>query len=117
MAALHKGLQAFLASSSTEFEAVATTEGDPSPYETLLPGLRVRKAQGPVILGRAPSGWLVLEGSRENLERYTSYFHFPQGSEDGHHHPENCNVPGYMSASSLNLVIEVDSRLEGESAA
>ena len=116
MASLHKALRTFLASSAVEFEATAKTDGTASPYERFLAGLRVRKSEGPITLSKAhgQGEWLVLEGSQENLERYASYFHFPQDTEDGHHHPETCDVPGYMSKTSLNLIIEVDSTFDGE---
>jgi hypothetical protein len=42
---------------------------DPSPYEVFLPGLVVRKADGPIRLSQLASGWLTLEGSVENLRR------------------------------------------------
>ena len=71
------------------------------------------------MLSQLPNGWLNLEGSTPNLSRYASYFHFPREEEEefGHHHPENCNVPGYLSASSMNLIIEADSALSEEGAA
>ena len=117
MAALHEALQAFLSSPATEFTAPAKTDGDPNPYERLLAGLFVRKTDGPVVLGRNEGDWLILQGSQENLGLYASHFHFPNGADGGHHHPENCDAPGYMSPISLSLIIEIDSTFNGESAA
>jgi hypothetical protein len=117
MSLIHEALQTFLASSAVEFELPAKADGDPSPYDSFLQGLRVRKSEGPIVLSKAPNDWLILRGSQENLERYASYFHFPQGTTSGHHHPENCGIPGYISKSSLNLIVEVDSSFEGECAA
>jgi hypothetical protein len=46
-----------------------------------------------------------------------SYFYFRPEEESEHHHPENCDVPGYVSQSSMNLIIEADSTWGAESAA
>jgi hypothetical protein len=114
---LHKRLIAFLSSPARELEVLAQQDGSPAPYEAFLPGLRVRKGSGPIVLSKLPNGWLSLEGSEDNLRRYASYFHFPPDQEAGHHHPENCNLPGYMANSSLNLIIESDSSWGEEGAA
>ncbi len=114
---LHGRLQAFLSANSVELELHAEQDGDPAPYEAFVPGLRVRKGTGPIVLGQASDGWLVLEGSEENLRRYVSYFYFKPEQEAGHHHPENCNVPGYVSSRSMNLIIEADSTWGEEDAA
>jgi len=114
---LHDTIQVFLSSSSVALELPAEQDGEPAPYEAFLSGLRIRKTTGPIVLSQLASGWLVLEGSVENLGRYTSYFYFRPEQESGHHHPENCNVPGYISQSSMNLIIEADSTRGAESAA
>ena len=107
---LHDRLQAFLSSDSIELELRAEQGGDPSPYDTFLPGLIIRKANGPILLSQRPSGWLSLEGSVENLRRYVSYFYFGPDQESGHHHPEHCDLPGYLASASMSLIIEADSR-------
>jgi hypothetical protein len=109
---VHDSLQTFLSSDEVELELNAKQDGSPAPYEAFLPGLRVRKGAGPIVLSQLPNGWLVLEGSRENLGRYSSYFYFKPEQKSGHHHPEHCNVPGYLSPGSMNLIIEADSTWE-----
>lgn len=106
---LHRQLQLFLASADDELKLLAEQDGSPAPYDAFLPGLQVRKTVGPILLSQPPSGWLRLEGSTENLRRYVSHFSFPVGQESGHRHPENSDVPGYMSKESLSLIIEADS--------
>ena len=44
---LHSALHAFLSSASIELELPAAQGGSPAPYETFLPGLRVRKGADP----------------------------------------------------------------------
>jgi hypothetical protein len=108
---LHDKLQAVLSSASIELELRAEQDGDPSPYQVFLPGLVVRKTDGPILLSQSQAhGWLSLQGSVQNLRRYVSYFYFGPGQEGGHHHPENCDLPGYLSSSSMSLIIEADSR-------
>lgn len=114
---LHDTIRVFLSSSSFDLELPAKQDGEPAPYEAFLPGLRIRKTTGPIVLSQLPSSWLALEGSVENLVRYASYFYFRPEEESGHHHPENCDVPGYVSQSSMNLIIEADSTWGAESAA
>jgi hypothetical protein len=114
---LHDTIQVFLSSSSVALELPAKQDGDPTPYEALLPGLRIRKTTGPIVLSQLATGWLALEGSVANLGRYASYLYFRPEETSGHHHPENCNAPGYISQTSMNLIIEADSTWGTESAA
>jgi len=116
LAQLHTALQTFLASSSLELLLPAEQSGDPAPYEAFLPGIRVRKTSGPIVLRRLADGWLDLAGSTEHLLRYASFFWFPPGEDSGHHHPEHSRVPGYMSPSSMSLIIEADSTWPGHGA-
>jgi hypothetical protein len=113
---LHGILRSFLALPSVEIEGPAEQTGNPAPYEALLPGLRVRKSTWPIVLRQMSDGWLKLEGSAENLLRYVSYFYFRPEQESGHHHPENCHVPGYLARDSMKLIIEADSTWGDEGA-
>ena len=117
LAQLHSDLRAFIASASLELSLPAEQSGSPAPYETFLPGLRVRKATGPIVLRHAADGWLELSGSAENLLRYSAYFWFPPGEESAHHYPEHSSVPGYLSPSSMSLIIEADSTWENDGVA
>jgi hypothetical protein len=117
LAQLHRALEVFLSSEAMELELCADQDGDPRPYEAFLPGLCVRKSAGPIVLRQLATGWLALEGSMENLHRYASYFYFRPEQESGHHHPENCDIPGYLSPASMSLIIEADSTWGEESAA
>jgi hypothetical protein len=47
---VHNSLQAFLSSDEVELELKAKQDGSPAPYEAFLPGLRVRKRAGPIVL-------------------------------------------------------------------
>jgi len=116
LAAIHDQLVAFLAAPTNALRLPAEQDGSPAPYETFLPGLQVIKGSGPIVLSLLADHWLNLEGSEQNLRRYVSYFCFEPSEESGHHHPEHCDIPGYMSSSSLSLIIEADATW-GESSA
>jgi hypothetical protein len=72
-------------------------------------GLQIRKSEGPIRLQLTEQHWLVLTGSKENLSRYVSFFHFDESEEGAHHHPEHENVSAYTAQGSMSLVIEVES--------
>jgi hypothetical protein len=105
---LHRRLQSFLNSESVELELEAEQAGDPSPYESFLAGLRIRKGSKAIVLSQASNGWLALEGSPENLRVYVSHFYFKPNQASGHHHPENHDLEGYISPASMRLIIEAE---------
>lgn len=115
LATLHEKLEAFLASTEPKLSVEAEVDGDPAPYAEFLPGLRVFKTAGSIVLRRGGDGWLELSGSRPNLERYVAHFYFQQGTESDHHHPDNVDLPEYFTPGSLRLIIEVDSFWEADS--
>jgi len=104
--ALHSQLTSFLESCATETSFPADVTHDPAPFEDFLPGLRVKKAEGKVVLRLADDRWLELAGSKENLAEYIRHFRFDDPDADVHHHPENGS---HMSRGSMHLVVEADS--------
>jgi hypothetical protein len=104
--ALHEQLNAFLASSTQEASFPADVNLSPAPHDEFLNGLRVYKAQGPLMLKLSSDRWLELSGAENNLAKYISHFHFKNKNENDHHHPDNAN---YMSKGSMCLIIEADS--------
>jgi hypothetical protein len=116
MATTHQRLLDFLSSSKSEIVLTAETAGSLAPHETFLSGLRIRKTDGPINLEMSSDSYLSLSGSPQNLSLYVAYFKF-EGTEDGnHHHPEYVlenGEPrrGYLTPSSLSLIIEVNSDL------
>lgn len=114
MKASHKILSVFLQTETENIDLPADVSGSPEPYEKLLRGLRVVKSAGRIHLRIDEREWLVLSGSTENLKTYISYFEFKKDEEGNHHHPAYAFEGGepkkeYLSADSLNLIIELDS--------
>lgn len=117
MKALYKRLTEFLMSDDPVIELLAEAPVSPEPYEDnqVLRGLRVIKAQGPIMLRIDENNGLELSGLSENLKIYISYFEFDADEDGEHHHPEYVlNEDGepqkdYLTPGALSLVIEVDS--------
>lgn len=103
---LHSRLSEFLASRAMETSFPADVTLDPAPYKAFLPGLRVKKAEGPTALRLGDDGWLELAGSEMNLAAYVKHFRFEDPDSDDHHHPDNGS---HMARDSLCLIIEADS--------
>lgn len=108
MRASYEHLIAFLQSAEWATTLEADCTGTAEPYDGLLVGLIVEKANGPIKLSITPNKWLNLSGSVENLTHYISHFEFNDDEEGEHHHPEHMNVKNYISSDSLGLIIEVD---------
>lgn len=111
--ALHHQLKEFLASSAKDaiFEAEVTHSAE--PYHEFLKGLRLQKAQGPIMLRMTADRWLELTGSEDYLAEYVSHFKFEECEEDAHHHPDNAD---YMARGSMRLIIEVASSRKADHA-
>jgi hypothetical protein len=110
---LHQTLVKFLMSSLIEISLPAEVTQSPAPYQESLNGLRVQKSQGSIVLHLSQDRWLELAGSKDNLAKYVSHFHFQEPEDGDHHHPDHAS---YMAAGSLGLVIEADSTWAVDSA-
>jgi len=104
---INESIHRFLASNETTLDLEAEVTGDPSPHLEFVPGLRLHKTEGPILLRNDADGWLHLEGSVSNLAIYASHFLFQE--EFGHHHPELVSKAGYLDPDTLSLIIEADS--------
>ena len=101
-------LDAFLATAATEITVPASTAGSAGPYNSLLPGLRLTRRPGPIMVTVEPSIGLAVAGSADNLAKWCSHFRFAPGANDGdHHHPDHIHKPGYLQAGTLSVIIEV----------
>jgi len=109
MNVLHEQLERFVGSEEAVLSLAADQSGVSAPYSELLAGLQIRKSEGQAYLQLTEQRWLLLTGSKENLSRYVSFFHFDQDEEGAHHHPEHVSVSGYIAQGSMSLIIEVDS--------
>jgi len=107
LASIHESIHRFLNSNETTLCLVADVTGDPSPHLEFVPGLRLHKTEGLILLRNDADGWLHLEGSAPNLTIYASHFLFEK--EYGHHHPELVCKTGYIDPNTLSLIIEADS--------
>jgi len=107
--ALYKVLLEFLASDRASLFLHAKQDGDPAPYDEFLAGLRIYKADGPLMLRLTSDRWLELAGSCENLKTYFSHFCFEENEDSGHHHPD---FGDHMARGTMRLIIEVDDSCE-----
>jgi hypothetical protein len=110
----YRRLTDFLSSPQAELTVAAERTGSPAPHDVFLPGLRIKKGDGPIHLRLTDDGYLSLTGSLENLSRYISSFEFDSNGEGKHHHPDYVTqngqpLRGYVAPSSMSLIIEIDS--------
>jgi len=105
MNALHAQMRNFLASESQSIRLDAEQWGSAEPHDELLPGLEIIKGDGPLLLTMTPEKWLTLRGSRTNLERYVSHFHFDK--DDENHCPDRPPAGDYISPVSMSMMVEV----------
>ena len=109
--AAYRRLKTFVSSGEETLVLTCETDGDPEPYEMFLNRLRIRKTSGALSLQLTPDHWLDLNGAVDHLARYIEFFQFDE--ECGHHHPEYVEIPGYISPTSMSLIIEADSTWPG----
>lgn len=107
--ALHQRLAQFIAGDETSLSLPAEADGNPAPYREFLPGLRIVKGEGTLLLSLASDRWLELRGSAANLLTYAGAFSFESDEESGHHHPD---FGGHMNAGSMRLIVEADDSWE-----
>lgn len=77
---------------------------DPSPYRTAVSRVLVRVTSGPTN-AYISGATLVLEGSRDNLQRFGSYLRFEAAQENAHVHFEHSAGNAFVAPQSLPLVI------------
>lgn len=98
----------FVASPQADLVLPAVTTLNPAPYESLLPSIRFAKREGSIMVTIDPSVGLSVVGAPENLALWCSHFRFPAHATEGeHHYPEHVQKSGYISPSSLSVIIEV----------
>jgi hypothetical protein len=98
----------FVASPRVDLVLPAVTTLNPAPYEALLPSIRFTKSEDSIMVSIDPRVGLSVVGAPEKLALWCSHFHFPaQATEGDHHHPEHVHKSGYISPSSLSVIIEV----------
>jgi hypothetical protein len=105
---LHKKLVSFLGSEQKQKIFEAETSGNPQPYDEFLTYLDILKSEGPINLSMTKDRGLLLEGSKQNLEKYIAHFQFEPGEDGNHHHPDNSLEKGYIAKGTLGLIIEAD---------
>ena len=87
----------FLESSSQEVSFPAITVGDPAPYEELLGGLRVKKAESNNCLSFSNDGWLLLSATHKDLSDFSKALLV---KKDGDHN--------HWYSRPVSLIIEAD---------
>jgi hypothetical protein len=87
-------------------EADATI--DPTPYETTLARMTIAEGRGPAKVTVCDEIELRVEGSREALETFASYFYFePDAKKGAHAHYEYYGGNDLIDLESVPLVISV----------
>jgi hypothetical protein len=80
---------------------------DPSPYDRLLAGLKIRKTSGPTLL-EEKEDYLIASGSVENLDRFSSYFRFGKENRIGdHHHFDYFDGDQFIAPESRSAVVSL----------
>ena len=87
-------------------EADATI--DPTPYEAALAKMTIAEGRGPAKVTVRDEIEVRVEGSREALEAFASYFYFePSAKEEAHAHYEYYGGSDLIDPKSVPLVISV----------
>jgi hypothetical protein len=107
---LHDQLTKFLASDLPDLRLTADVQGSAAPYDSLLAGLSLEKADGSIHVSITNDGWLEISGGVENLIVYVDVFRFTPDEKGAHHHPECVDRPNYMHASAQPVIVEADTQ-------
>jgi hypothetical protein len=95
-------------SSFTSWVLDAETDFDPSPYDSALSQIIVVQAEGPVQVSVNAGRQIQVEGSKQNLEAFSSFFDFPPNAESGRHsHYEYYEGNEWIAAESVPIVVSV----------
>ena len=109
-----ESVHALLNSDSESVTFHAEAGYDPAPYDANVPTLRIRKGTGPGKVSLTDEELLV-EGSPENLLRFTSYLDFPPNAQPSNHtRYEYWNGADWISPESMPLIIGIRQRREGD---
>jgi predicted metal-binding protein len=108
--AIARSIQELLDSDSESVTLDAETKYDPAPYDANVPSLRIQKGSGPGKVSLTDEA-LLIEGSPENLLRFTSYLDFPPNAQPSNHtRYEHWTGADWISPDSMPLIIGIRQR-------
>lgn len=101
------GIRELAASRKKSIAFGAATGFDPTPYDAVVPALKVKKQKGPVRVSLT-AGELVIAGSSESLAWFCAYLDFgPDATPSNHVRCEYWTGNEQISPESLPLVIGI----------
>jgi hypothetical protein len=110
--AIADAIQKLVGSDSESIIFGAETNYDPAPYDFNVPSLRIRKGIGPTKVSLTGEE-LLIEGSLENLIKFTSYLSFPSDAQPSNHtYYEYWVGNEWISPDSIPLIIGVRQQRE-----
>lgn len=78
------------------------------PYDYLLSSLKVNVTKGPTCIS-INDNCLIATGSKDNLQKFASFFHFNKSKTKGsHNHFDYFDGNKYVDPLSLSLVISIN---------
>lgn len=93
---------------STTIELEADQSSSPYPYESLLSSLKVEVTEGPTCVSIDDNN-LIIKGSRSNLQRLATFFHFLASETNGsHNHFEYFDGNKHIDTTSIPLIVSID---------
>ena len=98
----------FLRSSAKDFSIETDAKVNPAPYLKVIPKLQFSKTDSPTKISILSDAILSVEGSVENLDKFSSWFNFPLDAKHGAHgHYDWFEGNKYVDKNSLPIVVGV----------
>lgn len=81
---------------------------NPQPWNFVATDLEIAKNNAPVQVHISENRVIIIEGSKDNLEKFTSFLSFEKDAISGQHsHYEYYDGNEYVSLDSFPLIIEI----------
>ncbi|MGH7782665.1 MAG: hypothetical protein ACREO5_02325 [Candidatus Binatia bacterium] len=80
---------------------------DPQPWDSVGKGLKLNRSEGAVRVSISIDSMVIIEGSDQNLDNFSSFLVFDEGENGSHSHFEYHEGKQYVAFDSIPLIISV----------